>query len=404
MADKMTFQFLDVGQGDGTLVQMQPDGRNWAELALIDFGERRSQFPAGWEDSLKYLVKYIAANTNKRRDGTIVPFVDILFLTHPDQDHYNKLPNLITSTYPGFENTPLHFGKVVYGGDKDRYMYSPGEKQPARNLIDDIFAGGLVVDQPDGPVNFPPKANSDGKPWRYANGKVEIWLLSVNYPTVAGPKNPLSLVLNFRCGDKSVMLQGDAEQSVEDHVRELFPASFLKSTAMKLGHHGSRAATSRDWIEALQPQYIFASGDEVWAHPYCEPICKVLNRGYAQGPLPIDGWYCCGEGSIATGEYWNNPTRKGVCMNLWYASRSEQKLSAGPDKAGQWHEVTGHPGWTWGVQWELELPASGAAALATTSRVVPLDPHDPKIGPAYDCSKVKRTFEESSVVPLLAGV
>ena len=135
-----------------------------------------------------------------------------------------------------------------------------------------------------------------------------------------------------------------------------------------------------------------------WAHPYCGPICRVLNRGYAQGPLPIDGWYCCGN----LGEYFNNPTHRGVCMNLWYTVQAEeQQLLFGPDKNGNWQGLTAHSVWTWGVQWELALPATGAPKLACTERVVPVQ--GATLRPPYDCSAVTQTPESSFVIPLLHG-
>ena len=179
MADQMTFQFMDIGQGDCTLVQMLADGRQWMELALVDCGERGSPFKVGWFDARTYLVNFIAYNSHRRKDENIIPFVDILFLTHPDKDHYNKLWTLINSEFPGFQkNVKLNFGKVIYGGDKAQYVYTREGEKGERNLIDDIFAEHLVLDQ-FAPANLPANAHystdsaaGQANRWRYARGKV----------------------------------------------------------------------------------------------------------------------------------------------------------------------------------------------------------------------------------------
>src|SRR5690242_12087129 len=95
-SDAILFEFLDVGQGDSTLVIM-PSGR----LALVDFGEKRSPFKTGYLDSIHYTICTIAQNSKKR--ALSVPTLDHLFLTHPDGDHYNKIPDLLATNWGNYD-------------------------------------------------------------------------------------------------------------------------------------------------------------------------------------------------------------------------------------------------------------------------------------------------------------
>ena len=77
----MTLHFLDVGMGDGTLVQMRSgnDVDAPCELALVDFGEKRTPSKIPYTDAMTYLVTFIDGNSKAR--NLRVPYVDILFLT-----------------------------------------------------------------------------------------------------------------------------------------------------------------------------------------------------------------------------------------------------------------------------------------------------------------------------------
>ena len=72
-----------------------------------------------------------------------------------------------------------------------------------------------------------------------------------------------------------------------------FPSLMRRLIGLKLGHHGSKKATSAEWVKAVSPKAIFASGDYVWAHPYCEAI----DRAIANTKLDPDKkhFYCCGK-------------------------------------------------------------------------------------------------------------
>ena len=238
--------------------------------------------------------------------------------------------------------------------------------------------------------------------WTFANGQVKVYLLSSNYPsTGAWDANPKSLVLLFQCGDKKLILQGDAEADVEAQIIGNFNPSFLRATALKLGHHGSKGATSPAWINAVRPQAIFASGDMRWAHPYGEAICRVIKAGcLSDGVTGFPAvWYCCGSGHADNRIYWNNPTTKAICLNLWYVAKgTPQEALTYEFGENDWRQITEWPGSTFGVQWLLYLPDSGAMEFGLTARALPASGHSPT--PPFDCSSVGKFVFMPSPEPL----
>ncbi len=59
------------------------------------------------------------------------------------------------------------------------------------------------------------------------------------------------------------MFTGDAPQSIENYLIKSHGAS-LESEILKLGHHGSRTATSPLWLDVVEPELAVASaGKEV---------------------------------------------------------------------------------------------------------------------------------------------
>ncbi len=79
----MTFEFLDVGMGDSTLVIMKSGATT--DLVLVDLGiQPFAKFKIGADDAAVYLVNTIAQYSKT------TPYITELFITHPDQDHYNR--------------------------------------------------------------------------------------------------------------------------------------------------------------------------------------------------------------------------------------------------------------------------------------------------------------------------
>lgn len=370
MASSMTFQFLDVGMGDGTLVQIRPEGQAYDTLVLVDFGEEKSQYKVGWKDALAYLRTTIAENTQNRGKKDH-PYVDYLFITHSDKDHHNKIAELWTANFPGY-GTELRFGTVRYSGRRSDYPST---------LMDGLDARAASVSDMESNWGSP-VATGVVTPYLTfgtSGDRINVYVLSVNYPNKTAPPNPKSIVLLFELAGAKVILQGDAEEPTETAIRTRYATvpDFLRAFGLKLGHHGSDNATSTAWADAVRPRAVFASADFVWRHPYCNAICRArAPNNLLQTAYNV--WYCCGNGP----EYYNNTLNRAVCMNLWYWCKTDnESLIEYPDKT----PIVGKQGWTWGVQWSLALASGGLWDLRQTYSVLPADPS--KIPGGWDCSR-----------------
>jgi len=86
--------------------------------------------------------------------------------------------------------------------------------------------------------------------------------------------NANSIVLRLDYGDFSMLFMGDAEEQSE--ARLVGKDQTLKATVIKIGHHGSKYATSEGFLKRVQPEAAIIS-DGAW-NRYGHPAQSVLDR------------------------------------------------------------------------------------------------------------------------------
>ncbi len=64
--------------------------------------------------------------------------------------------------------------------------------------------------------------------------------------------NNSSVICKVECGAKSFLFTGDLERDGEDELLESRVP--LKSSVLKVGHHGGKTSTSRRFLEAVRPE------------------------------------------------------------------------------------------------------------------------------------------------------
>ena len=217
--------FLDVGQGDGVLVQT-PSGRQ----LLIDGGE--------------------SPQTLFSELGAALPFwdrsLDLLLLTHPDGDH--MLAQI---------DVPARFSVAQAVAAPTTLSHPDSERWQATMAEQGVEvlsqAAGGWIDLGDG---------------------VGLWLLWPQAAGYIGPDadNENSLVAKLVYGDFSVLLTGDA--GVPSEVELLAAGAPLASTVLKVGHHGSDTSTSAAFLHAVAPSLavIQVGAENRYGHPTTEII------------------------------------------------------------------------------------------------------------------------------------
>jgi competence protein ComEC len=224
--------FLDVGQGDSILIQA-PNG----QTMLIDGGRSTN-----------------LANT------IIIPKlqewgakqVDVLIPTHPDQDHIAGLAGVL-------ENFPVKLAALT-GQVHATQIYE--------RLLTDIRDKNIEALQVRTGTTIP------------FDPSVKLEVLNPNDDQVSSDDtNNASIVIKLTYGNTSFLLTGDAEMSANKAI--LDRGFDVRSTVLKLGHHGSRTSTNEDWLTKVQPQLgiISAGKDNSFGHPHPEVIAALEKLG-----------------------------------------------------------------------------------------------------------------------------
>jgi competence protein ComEC len=245
--------YLDVGQGDSALVEF-PEGR----VMVIDGGGAFGDFDLGRIVVAPYLW-------NRR-----IHRIDYLVATHPQQDHLGGLSYLLkkfdigevwtngtrrdTLTYQTFSQ------ELDRKGLKEREMHSS---------TDPLHIGGCRV----GVLN----------PYRPSDNETS------DYRSKAD--NDRSVVLRIEEGDNSFLFAGDIETGAERMIAAL--EGEIKSTVLKVPHHGSRGALDEAFLSRVRPEIAVIS---VGAHnAYGHPAPEVLE---AYGRLGAELYRTDREGAI----------------------------------------------------------------------------------------------------------
>ena len=211
-ADATDLHFINVGQGDAELIVCGEDA------VLIDGGKAS----AG-----STVVDYLS------RQG--IAELDAVIATHPHEDHIGGLINVLDA----FQVDAFYMSDEAM--DTDIY----------ENLLDAIDDEGIQPQFPDiGDVI--PIGDSGAKLTVLAPGPDSADTYSKNDP------NTWSLVCRLDANGCSALFTGDTTAAVEKTMLRTEP-HLLNCDVLKVAHHGSRTASSKDFIQAVSPSYAVIS-------------------------------------------------------------------------------------------------------------------------------------------------
>jgi competence protein ComEC len=158
-----------------------------------------------------------------------------------------------------------------------------------------------------------------GVPWRGPSANQQ-WEADGVRVEVLGPLRPKetvndgSLVLKVTHGRFTAVLAGDLEAEGEAWLHKRYPD--LRADVLKVGHHGSRGATSAEWLQGLKPRLAIISvgARNVFGHPHPQTLGRLWRAGALVRRTDRDGAILVR--SNARG--WNFATRSDAWRKWWH--------------------------------------------------------------------------------------
>lgn len=218
--DNMEVHYIDVGQGDATLVKCGE------VYLLIDAGEN---------DKGTLVQNYL------RKQG--VTSLDYLIITHPDSDHCGGADVIITKydidtvIYPNYEKATKTWRDVVQAMDYKRYKVT----EP------------VVGDA-------------------YKLGDAEFTIIAPNSSDYGNESNNYSVGILLEHGDKKFIFTGDAEEEAEEDIVK--NKIDISADVLQVGHHGSKTSSTEEFIKEVSPEYAVISCGEnnEYGHPHAATL------------------------------------------------------------------------------------------------------------------------------------
>ena len=215
-SQELTVTYLDVGQGDAAVVEL-PDGRT----LVIDTGKQGVQVG----EYLRY----------RGKRG-----IDALVLSHGQSDHVGGVRYLAGN---------FRIAEVWHNG----------------NLTFDETLAGLPEHRP----------LTRGDVVDAAGCRVMVLHPHKGFYTTqrrGGELNNDSLVVKVSGREKSFLFTGDIENEAQDDLLHLGTA--LRSTVLKLPHHGSRSALHKGFLKAVSPEaaVVSAGRSNIYGFPHPEVL------------------------------------------------------------------------------------------------------------------------------------
>ncbi len=212
--------FLDVGQGDSTLIRIK------SKNILIDTGGN-----INFNISKNVLIPYFRSSGVKK--------IDYLILTHGDYDHMGEAINLV-------ENFKV-----------EKVIFNCGPYNDLENELIEVLDKKKI------------KYYSYIKELNVDNNKLHF-LQTKEYDN----ENENSNVIYTKLNGYKFMFMGDAGVEKEKDILEKYNVS--KIDVLKIGHHGSKTSSDKNFIDEMNPKYSVISVGK--NNRYGHPNKEVLNN------------------------------------------------------------------------------------------------------------------------------
>jgi beta-lactamase superfamily II metal-dependent hydrolase len=222
-SENLTVHFIDVRQGDSILLDLGDTE------VLIDGGDKSPGV-------VSYIDDYV--------DGPL----EVMVATHPHADHIGgligvldafKVDEIWLNVETSTSETYSQFMSAVDSEDAEVHVARRGDTIHAGNLTFNVLS----------PVNLGDDTNNN------------------------------SIVLSLSYGQVDFLFTGDAQKEAEASI--LAAGIVADVDILKVGHHGSRTASSMQFLQAAKPEVaIYMAGEgNIYGHPHQETINNLCEIG-----------------------------------------------------------------------------------------------------------------------------
>lgn len=257
--------YIDVGQGDATLIKCG------SHAMLIDGGNNN---------------KGTTVQLYLKKQG--VESLDYVIGTHPDADHIGGL-DVIVYKY--------NCEKVIMPDyEKDTRTY--------QELVD-------VIHDKNMKITYPVVGE------QYALGEAKFTIIAPNSNSYGGNANDYSVAILLEYGKNRFLFTGDAEEASETEM--LSNGIELSADVYKVAHHGSRSASTQEFLNAVRPKYAVISCGE--GNSYGHPHAEVLNRLRSMG---VEVFRTDEQGSIIASSDGENITWNCSATDSWQSGEQTE--------------------------------------------------------------------------------
>ena len=230
----LTVSFIDVGQGDCILIEGE-------RTVLIDTGEY---------ESINDVKRYLKSRK--------VEHIDLAVVTHQHTDHMGGMSEIIES----------------YDVDRIIMPRAPEGLIPSTRGYEKM----LIAASEKGLRFTPAKV---GYVYTVTDGDTEAKLsfLSPLPDEDSTDLNDYSAVCRLECGNVSWLFTGDLTENTEKKLAE--SGAELKSTVLKVAHHGSSGSSCREFLAKVKPSLsvISVGKDNEYGHPKEETLKRLERFG-----------------------------------------------------------------------------------------------------------------------------
>lgn len=238
-SNMMYVDFIDVGQGNCTLVHMGDTA------ILVDSGE------VGAAQTVISYIKNLGIDE-----------LDCVLVTHPHSDHMGAMTKILYE----FEIKDLIMPEI------------PEDIIPTNSTYEKFLTA--VSDTAENVI--PAEA---GMTYSYGEMNLEILAPLHGYDNL----NDMSAVSRVSFGETSVMFMGDASTAVEKDL--LNTGKDFSADIINIGHHGSKTASSQKWLEAVNPGFavICCGAGNEYGHPHSVVTERLDNIGIEYYRTDLNG-------------------------------------------------------------------------------------------------------------------